>query len=296
MRAVGDSKNPLKYLILSSVLNVVLDILFISGFGMGVDGAAYATILAQFVSAVLCFVKLLTTRESHRVTLCRIRFDALMLSQLIRYGIPTGIQNSVIALANVLVQSNINAFGKMAVSGCGAYSKIEGFAFLPITSFVMAITTFVGQNLGAKEYDRAKKGARFGIICSILCAELIGVVLYVFAPGLIRAFTDEAAAVSFGVQKARTCALFFFLLAASHCLSAVLRGAGKATVPMFSMLIFWCGVRVAILEILCPLVQDIWIVNWVYPITWLLSTVFLTIYYIMADWLHSFDRRPVQGG
>ena len=290
MRAVGDSRSPLVYLIISSALNVVLDLLFVAVFSLGVTGAALATILAQFISAILCAVKLLRTHDSHRIVIREIGFDREMTVLIVRYGLPTGLQNSVIAIANVVVQSNINAFGTMAVSGCGAYSKIEGFAFLPITSFQMALTTFVGQNLGAGEYDRAKKGARFGILCSIAAAELIGVAIYLSAPYLLGAFTKEPEAIAFGVRKAQICSVFFFLLAASHCLSAVLRGAGKASIPMLAMLIFWCVVRVAFIAVAMPYFRSIDVVNWVYPLTWLLSTIFLIVYYVRADWLHSFDK------
>ena len=291
MQAVGDSRHPLQYLIISSVTNVILDIVFIAGFHMDVDGAAYATILSQFLSVVLCLNRLMRSNEEYRVHLKKIGFDWEMLRLIIRYGLPSGLQNSVIAIANVVVQSNINAFGKMAVSGCGAYAKIEGFAFLPITSFTIALTTFVGQNLGAKEYERAKKGARFGILCAVLLADLIGVVMYVTAPWLIGAFTNEPEAIAFGVGKCRICSLFFCLLAASHSLSAVLRGAGRAIIPMVAMLSFWCVVRVLFLQITVPIFNTIAVVNWVYPLTWSLSTIFLTVYYFRADWLHSFEKR-----
>ena len=290
IRASGDSRHPLYYLVFSSVLNVVLDIVLIAGFHMDVEGAALATILSQFFSVFLCLRRLMTTEEDYRVQLRKIGYDWQMLKLIVRYGLPAGLQNSVIAIANVVVQSNINAFGTMAVAGCGAYSKIEGFAFLPITSFTIALTTFVGQNLGGREYERAKKGARFGVGCAILLSELIGLLTYLAAPTLIRAFTQEPEAIAFGVGKARICALFFCLLAASHGLSAVLRGAGKAVIPMISMLSFWCVVRVTILHFAVPVYQSIDVVNWVYPITWALSTVFLTVYYLRADWLHSFDR------
>lgn len=291
MQAVGDSRHPLYYLVTSSLLNVVLDVVLIAVFRMDVEGAALATIISQFVSMLLCLRRLMTTEEEYRVRLRSIRFDWPLLRLIVRYGLPSGLQNSVIAIANVVVQSNINAFGTMAVSGCGAYSKIEGFAFLPITSFTIALTTFVGQNLGAKEYGRAKKGARFGLLCAILLSESIGLLTYLAAPLLIRAFTQEPEAVAFGVGKARICALFYCLLAASHGLSAVLRGAGKAVIPMISMLSFWCVVRVAILHFAVPVYQSIDVVNWVYPITWFLSTVFLIVYYLRADWLHSFERQ-----
>lgn len=290
MQAVGDSRHPLEYLILSSVINVVLDLLFIGAFHMDVDGAALATVISQFISVVLCMNRLIRTKEDYRVRLRELGFNREMLRLTLVYGLPSGLQNSVIGIANVVVQSNINAFGTMAMSGCGAYSKIEGFAFLPITSFTIALTTFVGQNLGAREYDRAKKGARFGLICSLLLAELIGGVIYIAAPLLIRMFTSEPEAIAFGVEKCRICALFYFLLAASHGLSAILRGAGKAVVPMIAMLSFWCAVRMLFLQIMVPIFRTIAVVNWVYPLTWLLSTIFLSVYYLRADWIHGFER------
>ena len=294
MQAVGDSRHPLYYLIISSVTNVCLDLLFIGVFRMGVDGAALATILAQFLSAALCLRRLFRTKEDHRLVLREIRPDREMLRLILRYGLPSGFQNSVIGFANVVVQSNINAFGELAMSGCGAYAKVEGFAFLPITSFTSAITTFVGQNLGAEEFDRAKKGARFGILCSLLIAEGIGVITYVFSPVFIGAFCDSQAAIAFGVDKAHICALFFCLLAATHCLSAVLRGAGRAMVPMVVMLSVWCVLRVSILWIAVPITQSINTVNWVYPITWSISTVVLLIYYRKSDWLHRFQREKAK--
>lgn len=291
MQAVGDGKNPLKYLIFCSVLNVVLDIAFIGLFHTGVGGAALATIISQFLSGLLCLRRLLMTDAEYRVELKKIRFHWPTLKLIVRYGLPSGIQNSVIAIANVVVQANINEFGTMAVAGCGAYSKVEGFAFLPITSFTISLTTFVGQNLGAKEYDRARKGARFGLWCAILSAELIGVLLYITAPAVIGAFTREPEAIAFGVDKGRICSVFFCLLAASHGLAAVLRGAGKAVIPMISMLAFWCVIRVTFLHFMVPIYHSIATVNWVYPLTWALSTIFLGLYYWRADWIHTFERQ-----
>ena len=291
MQAVGDGKNPLKYLIFCSCLNVVLDITFIGVFHTGVGGAALATIISQFLSGLLCLRRLMTTEAEYRVRLRKVRFDWPTLRLVIRYGLPSGIQNSVIAIANVVVQANINEFGTMAVAGCGAYSKIEGFAFLPITSFTISLTTFVGQNLGAKEYERAKKGARFGLLCSILAAETVGLLVYLSAPILLRAFNLKAESMRFGVDKAHICSLFFCLLAASHGLAAVLRGAGKAVIPMISMLSFWCVIRVTFLHFMVPIYHSINTVNWVYPLTWALSTVFLGLYYWRADWIHTFERQ-----
>ena len=289
LRAVGDSKRPLYYLIASSIVNVVLDILFIAVFHAGVGGAALATIISQFLSAFLCMFRLMKNKGCEKLYLRKIRFNWEMLKQIVRFGLPSGVQNSIIALANVVVQSNINSFGEMAMAGVGAFSKIEGFGFLPITSFTMAMTTFISQNLGAKQHERAKQSARFGIFMTALLAELIGVVVFIFAPQLIAAFDSNPAVVEIGVEKARTSALFFFLLAYSHAVSAILRGAGKAVVPMMVMMIFWCVVRVAFLMITVPLTHSIQMLYWVYPLTWGLSSLAFLWYYKKADWLHALD-------
>ena len=171
LQAMGDSKHPLYYLIASSIVNVVLDILFIAVFHAGVGGAALATIISQFLSAFLCMFRLMKNKGCEKLYLRKIRFNWEMLKQIVRFGLPSGVQNSIIALANVVVQSNINSFGEMAMAGVGAFSKIEGFGFLPITSFTMAMTTFISQNLGAKQHERAKQSARFGIFMTALLAD-----------------------------------------------------------------------------------------------------------------------------
>ena len=284
LQAVGDSRHPLYYLMISSVINLVLDIVFITVFHSGVGGAALATVISQVFSAVLCFIQLLRTRDSYRLQVTSIRFDLKMLGQIVRMGLPSGVQNSIIAFANVIVQSNINAFGEVAMAGYGAYSKIEGFAFLPINSFTMAMTTFVGQNLGAGQKERTRKGSRFGILTTVILAELIGVVVFLLAPQLIAAFDATPEVVQFGVAKARTAALFYCLLAYSHSVASVLRGAGKAIVPMFVMMLCWCVIRVTFLSIMVPLTHSIQMVYVVYPLTWSLSSIFFFFYYRHANW------------
>ncbi|HIQ61692.1 MAG TPA: MATE family efflux transporter [Candidatus Enterenecus faecium] len=284
MQAVGDSRHPLYYLIVSSVVNVVLDLFFIAVLGMGVDGAAWATIIAQYVSAIMCLWRLLRVKDNYRVELRKIRFHWDMLKRVVRFGLPSGVQNSIIAIANVVVQSNINHFGDAAMAGVGAYSKIEGFGFLPITSFTMAMTTFVGQNLGAGQIERTKRGARFGTITSVILAELIGVAVFIFAPQLIAAFDTSPDVIAYGVDKARTSVLFYCLLAFSHAMASILRGAGKAVVPMFVMMTCWCIIRVSFLAIAVPLTGSIQMVYWVYPLTWFLSSVTFLWYYRRMDW------------
>lgn len=286
-QAVGDSRHPLYYLITAAILNTILDILLVAVFDFGIAGAAVATVISQFVSAVLGFTKLLKVDGVHRVTLSNIKINPAMSLRLIKMGLPTGVQNSVIAFANVIVQSNINKFGSVAMAGCGSYSKLEGFAFLPITSFSMALTTFIGQNLGAGQYERVKKGARFGILTGVLLAEIVGIILWIFAPILIRIFTGEPDVIAYGVKQMRTESLFYFLLALSHCLAGILRGAGKTNIPMIVMLISWCAIRITYITIMIRLIPDIRVIFWAYPLTWFISTVVFLIYYKKANWQYS---------
>ncbi len=290
LHAVGDSKHPLYYLMFSTAVNIVLDMLFVAVLGFGVGSAAIATTISQGISALLCCVHLTRIDAPYRVALRKIRFDGKSLIDIVKYGIPSGVQNSVIALANVVVQTNINSFGKAAMAGCGSYSKLEGFAFLPVTCFTQALSTFVGQNLGAHRHDRVKKGVGFGIACSCIMAELIGVLSYIFAPQLIGFFSNSQEAIDFGTRHMRTICLFYCLLAFSHCIASIMRGAGKATVPMFTMLACWCLLRVTYITVAVKLVNELTTVSWAYPITWSFSSLIFLVYFLKADWIHNFDR------
>lgn len=290
LQAVGDSRHPLYYLIFSSILNVVLDLLFIAVFHWGVGSAALATIISQFASAILSFIRLTRANGVYKVTVKNIRIDRRMLGRIIKLGLPSGIQNSIISIANIVVQSNINTFDVNAMAGCGSYSKLEGFAFLPITSLAISMTTFVGQNLGARNFERAKKGARFGIITSMLFAELIGVIIFVFSPWLIALFNSNPDIVRFGVRQARVETLFYCFLAFSHCIAGIMRGAGRAIVPMLTMMACWCIVRVTFITIMMRIAQVIDFVFCAYPLTWTLSSIIFLIYFLKADWVHSFER------
>ena len=276
MNAVGNSKRPLYYLIFSSLVNIVLDLLFIGGFGWGVWAAAVATVISQAASVALCMIYLLREGNIYTVVLSKIRFHKEILLEVISYGLPSGVQNSVIAFANVIVQSQINSFGRLAMAGYGIHAKIEGFVFLPVNSFNMAATTFISQNLGARQYDRARKGARFSILAAVLMAEAIGICYYVLAPQFIGLFDKTPGVVAYGVTQARIVSLFYLLLAFSHSVAAVCRGAGKAFVPMLVMLVVWCGIRY---------------VFWAYPLTWSISSVIYLLYYLFSDWVHGFEKK-----
>ena len=279
LRSLGDSRTPVYFLVLASLVNVVLDLVLIVYAGMGVAGAAVATIISQMLSAILSLIRLMRTDSSIRVRLRAIRFDRPILGRMIRIGIPSGLQNSIIGFSNVVIQSYINAYGEFAMAGIGAYTKDEGFAFIPITSFSMVLTTFVSQNLGAGEAGRVKKGVRFGGLTGILMAVVIGILTVVFAPQLIGAFNSNPEVIAYGVARARIVCPFFCLVSFSHLMAAILRGYGKANVPMIDFLVCWCVIRILIIAVGGLFIHSIYLTYWVYPITWTLSTLTMGIYY-----------------
>ena len=289
LQAVGDSRHPLYYLIFSSIINVALDLLFVGVFGWGVASAAAATAISQAASALLCFIRLVRTKEVYQVDVREIRFHRTQLRQIIQIGLPSGMQNSIISIANIVVQSNINKFGVMAVAGCGVYSKIEGFAFLPITCFAMSLTTFIGQNLGARQLERAKKGAVFGIFCSMSLAELVGLCVFFLMPYLAAAFDDNMAVVEIATKQAHVEALFYCLLAFSHCIAGIVRGAGKSTVPMLVMLASWCLIRITYITVTVHFIPKLSVIFWAYPLTWSISSIIFLLYFVKGKWLYGFE-------
>ncbi len=290
-QAVGDSRHPLYYLLVSSVINVVLDLLFVAVFNFGVAGAAWATIISQAVSAFFGFFRLSRVTGDYRVVFKDIRCDFSMLGNILKMGIPAGMQNSIISFANVVVQSYINAFGALAVAGCGASNKVDAFGSLPITSFSLAMTTFISQNLGAKQYDRAKEGAKFGLIACMVMSEVIGALLYLTADVCVAAFNADPEVIAYGALQTRVESLFYFLLAFSHCSAGILRGAGRSVVPMGIMVAFWCVFRVTYLAVMTNILPTIDVIFWVYPLTWAMTAGTLLLYLLKSDWLHYYDSQ-----
>lgn len=284
-QALGDSRHPLYYLIVSSLTNVVLDLLFVAVLDMGVGGAALATVIGQCLSALLGLRYLMSGRFLVRVSIRPFRADPTVMGLIFRLGLPSGVQNSVIAIANVVVQSRINTFGDNAMAGCGSYFKVEGFVFLPITCLTLAMTTFVSQNLGAQQYDRVRRGARMGTLMTVGLSEGVGIAVFLLAPFLIGLFTPDSAVVAFGVRQARVEALFYCMLAFSHAAASILRGAGRALVPMAVMLAVWCVLRICYITLMVPLFEDITVVFTAYPLTWSISSVFFALALWKGDWM-----------
>lgn len=279
LQASGDSRHPLMYLIISSMLNVVLDTVFIAVFKMGVDGAALATIISQFTSMFLSLRRLIKYDTIIKISLRKIRFDMPSLRGIVRFGFPTALQGSIIDISNILIQSYVNSFGKDAMAGVGAYSKLEGFAFLPVISFSMAMSTFISQNLGAGKKDRIKKGMRFGLLCTMLSIEAIGVIVFFLSPLLIKAFNSDPEVIYYGVARAKVASLFYCLLGFSNVTAAVMRGLGKPMAPMITMLVCWCAVRVAVFMTVGQIYHEFLLTCWIYPATWALSSLVYVILY-----------------
>ena len=272
LQASGDSRHPLVYLVISSLVNVALDLLFVGALGMGVEGAALATVLAQLLSMTLAAARLMRTPGSLRLSLRKLRIDPENLRWIVSNGLPTALQASVIDLSNLLIQSYINSFGNLAMAGIGASVKVEGFAFLPVTAFSMAVTTFVSQNMGARKFDRVNRGIRFGLTCTVVTIEALGALMFILSPRLIGLFNQNPEVIAFGMARTRTCAFFFGLVGFSHVASAVMRGLGKPMTPMLIMLICWCAVRILVLFTIGQAVHDIRLAFWIYPFTWTLSS------------------------
>ena len=286
LTALGDSKRPLYYLIFSSVLNVILDLVFVGALKGGVAAAAIATTLSQGVSALLCLIHLLEKDQIYTLKARELRIDGPLLKEIVKIGLPTGVQMSVISIANVLVQKNINSFGADAMAACGSYAKVEGFVFLPITCFSLALTTFISQNLGAGKLDRVRAGCRFGLLSAVAAAEAIGVVVFLLGPQLISLFNNDPAVVAIGQKQCRIESLFFCMLALSHTVAGICRGAGKATVPMLVMLGVWCVLRITYITVAMHLCHDIRLLFCAYPLTWTISSAIFWLYYRRSNWLN----------
>lgn len=292
LQAFGNSKNPLYFLIISTIINILLDLLFVGKFGFGIKGAAYATIISECVSAILSVRLLLFTNEIYKVKIRKINFHGDIIKQILHIGIPSGIQNSVVSFSNVFLQASVNTFGAAAMAGNGSYARIQSFAFIPVAAFSMGIMTFVSQNIGAQEYDRVKKGIHFSFITAITTAEFLGIILYLSAHILLRGFSSDPEVIAFGMEKAQISTLFFFVVAYSHLMAGIFRGAGRSIVPMFVMLFFWCLVRVVYVTITLQYINKITVVFWAYPITWTLSSIVFTIYYFKVDWMRQKPSHP----
>ena len=232
LRAVGDSKRPLYVLIITCVLNIILDLLFVVAFGMGVTGVAVATVTSQVISALIVTVMLLKTREIYVLKINQIRFDRRMLFSVLRIGIPAGLESVMYNISNIVIQVFVNNLGTDTVAAWGTLGKIDAIFWMVINAFAISITTFVGQNFGAGKYHRMRKSVSVCMIMSMVSSAVMIILMYSFAPWIYRLFTTDSAVIVHGVHMSRFLLPSYFIYVIIGILSGALRGTGKVLVPM----------------------------------------------------------------
>lgn len=284
LRAVGDSKRPLYFLILSSLLNVVLDLAFVLIFHWGIAGVAIATIIAQFISAFLLLVVLARSDEDYKLVLRDLKMDAEILKRIVRIGLPAGLQMAVTSFSNVFVQSYINRFGSACMAGWTSYSKIDQFVLLPMQSLSLSATTFVGQNLGAGNLSRAKKGTRVSMAISVAITAVLTVLLIAFSSQLLMLFNQDENVLYYGNIFIRYLAPFYVICCINQIFAGSLRGAGDATGPMIIMLLSFVVFRQIYLFVGSQFFDSIIFVGLGYPAGWLVCSVFMAIHYFRGRW------------
>ncbi len=281
LRAVGDSKTPLYFLIISSCLNIVLDVYFVTSLDMGISGVAWATLLSQGVSCILVLVILLKSKESYKLRIKKIGIDIATLKQIIRIGIPSGFQNMIVSFSNVLVQSYVNSFGSTAIAGFGAALKLNGYISLPINSFALSVTTFTAQNIGANKMERVKDGIQSTLIMGILSVVLLGIPIWIAADFFVGFFTQDPAVIAVGATAMRTMIPFFIPLGVHLIYSGVLRAQAKTIIPMLVSIISMVVVRQLYLWMIMPIFNRINVVSWGYSLTWSLAAILTTTYFYL---------------
>lgn len=291
LNAAGNSRRSLGYLAIASVTNLILDLVFIVGMKMGIAGAAIATNIGQMISCLLAIWFLVRTQTDYKVYLNKIKIHKSTAGLIIKIGLPTGFQNMVISLSNILVQSSVNSFGANAMAGFGAYMKVDGFNVLPVTSFGMAATTFVGQNFGAGKTERVKRGMWMTLGIGILYTITTGVLLLTFSETIMRLFSNDPAVIAYGQQAMGFFCPFYWVLSILHALSGTVRGTGKSMPPMIVLLISLCLFRVLWVQFVMPNIASIEGIFMLYPISWAIGSGLMILYTWKGQWLIDYEKR-----
>ena len=280
LRAVGDSTRPFYFLVVSAVLNIVLDLVFVIAFDMGVRGVGFATIIAQGVSALLISFSLLHSESCVRLRVRDLRINGKMLRKVIRVGIPAGLQMAITGFSNVFVQSYINHFGADCMSGWTAYSKIDQLLILPMQSVGLASTTFVGQNLGQSKVDRAKQGIRTALLMAVAVTFCVMIPVIVFAPQLVAFFNDKPEVIGYGTLLLRYISPFYLVCCINQVYAGALRGSGNSRVPMVIMLVSFVLFRQCYLYVMANFVSnEVVPIVLGYPAGWVLCSLITLVYY-----------------
>ncbi len=279
LRAVGDSKRPFYFLVVCAIMNTVLDLLFVLKFSMGVAGVALATVLSQLVSAILVIITLLRTDSCIKLRPSKLKIHWSELKKIFRVGIPAALQMCVTSFSNIFVQSYINFFGDDCMSGWTTYAKVDAVLFLPMQSISLASTTFMGQNLGSNQPERARKGVRLALILALCATGLLCVPVVLFAPNIVAFFNSKAEVVEYGSLLLRWMSPFYLLCCFNQIYSGALRGAGNSKAPMVIMLASYVAFRQVYLFIMSGICNEILPIAMSYPAGWLLCSLLTTVYY-----------------
>ena len=285
LRAVGDSRRPLYFLICACMVNILLDVLLVVGLEMGVAGAALATILSQLVSGVLITLSLIRTHDAYRLIPKKIRFHGDLLRRIVRIGCPAGMQSVMYSLSNIIIQTAINTFGTDVVAAWTAYGKMDGLFWMTIQAFGVAITTFVGQNFGAKRYDRMRRSVKICFGMATVATVSLSAFLLLFGGVLLRLFSSDAAVVEHGLVIIRTLVPLYFTYITIEILSGAVRGTGDTLIPTLMTLTGVCLLRVVWISFVVPACPGLKTVLYSYPVTWVITSVMYIIYYFKGRWM-----------
>ena len=280
IRSTGDSARPLIYLAVSGFLNLLLDLLFVAWLRMGAAGAALATILAQLLSCVLSMGHMMRMPEEYRFRPLRMRLDKTAIADVIRMSVPCGAQSAMFNISNLIVQTKINSFGYIAMAGVTAYTKLDGFVYMPMNALSLTVSTYVGQNVGAGHYERVRRGIRVCLGMSVGVSLLMAALVVSLFPGAILLFTDEAEAIAFAHSMMWFLSPWLWTFSLSDTLGGAMRGAGAATPVMLISALCVCVFRIVWLMTALRVLYDIRVVFLCYGLSWSLSSIVMTIYYL----------------
>lgn len=284
LQAVGNARLPFIFLLVCALLNVLLDLLFVLVFHKGVDGVAYATVISEFISAIMVIIVLIREQSSVQLRLRKLVINSGILKKIVRIGFPAALQMGITAFSNVFVQSYINYFGANAMSGWTVYNKMDQLMFLPMKSIALASSTFMGQNLGAGQKERAKKGVNVALSLAILSTVILGAPLIIFAPKLVGFFNEKAEVIKFGTLFIRWLSPFYIITCVNQVLSGSLRGAGNTKTPVIIMLCSFVVFRQIYLFMMTTYVSNTIVpVALAYPAGWIVCSLGISIYYHRTD-------------
>ncbi len=285
LRAVGDSKSPLYVLIICTVIHIALDVLFVYSLKMGIFGAGLATLISQFISAALVVIMLMRTELVYKLDLKKIGFQKQSLVKMLKIGLPTGLQSTLFTFSNVIVQTSVNSFGTDVVASWAAFARIDSFFWMIIGAFGLSVTTFVGQNFGAKNFDRIKKSVGITALFTSLSAVLLSIVFYIWCEPLLSLFSSDKAVIENGVYMFRHYCQFYLFAVGIEVFASAIRGTGDTLIPTVIMAVSICAVRILWITFAVPMHRTIDTILLVYPMTWFLTSSTLIIYYLHGGWL-----------